>query len=75
MVAMRIFPFKEKSPWQNLESNPGPHDQWSETLTTRPRAGWSLRICNTYCFPQQQWLHQRVPLLRYTYIAWLAIEE
>jgi hypothetical protein len=22
-----IFPFKEKSPWQNWESNPGPHDQ------------------------------------------------
>jgi hypothetical protein len=28
------------SPWQNRESNPGPHDRWSETLTTRPR-GWS----------------------------------
>jgi hypothetical protein len=27
MVAMGIFPFKEKSPWQNRESNPGPHDQ------------------------------------------------
>jgi hypothetical protein len=21
------LPFKEKSPWQNRESNPGPHDQ------------------------------------------------
>jgi hypothetical protein len=41
MVAMGIFPFKEKSPWQNLESNPGPQDQQSETLTTRPR-GWSV---------------------------------
>jgi hypothetical protein len=27
MVAKRIFLFKEKSPWQNRESNPGPHDQ------------------------------------------------
>jgi hypothetical protein len=27
MVAKGIFPFKEKSPWQNRESNPGPHDQ------------------------------------------------
>jgi hypothetical protein len=27
MVTMEIFPFKEKSPWQNRESNPGPHDQ------------------------------------------------
>jgi hypothetical protein len=27
MVAMGIFPFKEKSSWQNRESNPGPHDQ------------------------------------------------
>jgi hypothetical protein len=27
MVARGIFPFKEKSPWQNRESNPGPHDQ------------------------------------------------
>jgi hypothetical protein len=24
MVAKGIFPFKEKSPWQNRESNPGP---------------------------------------------------
>jgi hypothetical protein len=27
MVAMGIFPFKEKSPWQKRESNPGPHNQ------------------------------------------------
>jgi hypothetical protein len=27
MVTMGIFPFKEKSTWQNRESNPGPHDQ------------------------------------------------
>jgi hypothetical protein len=27
MVARGIFPFKEKSPWQNRESNPEPHDQ------------------------------------------------
>jgi hypothetical protein len=27
IVTMGIFPFKEKSPWQNRESNPGPHDQ------------------------------------------------
>jgi hypothetical protein len=27
MVAMGIFLFKEKSPWHNRESNPGPHDQ------------------------------------------------
>jgi hypothetical protein len=26
VVTMGIFPFKEKSPWQNRESNPGPHD-------------------------------------------------
>jgi hypothetical protein len=23
MVTMGIFPFKEKAPWQNRESNPG----------------------------------------------------
>jgi hypothetical protein len=40
MVTKGIFPLKEKSPWQNRESNPVPHDQYSETLTTRPR-GWS----------------------------------
>jgi hypothetical protein len=40
MVTMGIFPFKEKFPWQNRESNLGPHNQQSETLTTRPR-GWS----------------------------------
>jgi hypothetical protein len=27
MVTMGISPFKEKSPQQNRESNPGPHDQ------------------------------------------------
>jgi hypothetical protein len=27
MVAKGIFSFKEKSPWQNRESNPGRHDQ------------------------------------------------
>jgi hypothetical protein len=37
MVTMEVFPFKEKSSWQNWKSNPGPHDQYSETLTTRPR--------------------------------------
>jgi hypothetical protein len=42
MVDRGIFPFKEKSPWQTRESNPGLHDQWSETLTIRPR-GWSYR--------------------------------
>jgi hypothetical protein len=26
MVTMGIFPFKEKFPWQNRESNPVPHD-------------------------------------------------
>jgi len=29
------------------------------------------RIRNTYCFPQQQWLRERAPVLRYTYIACL----
>jgi hypothetical protein len=43
MVAMGIVPFKDKSPWQNRESNPGPHNQWSETLTTRQR-GWSEQL-------------------------------
>jgi hypothetical protein len=41
MVTMGIFPFKEKSPWQNWESNPGPYDHEAETLTPRPR-GWSI---------------------------------
>jgi hypothetical protein len=36
------LPLQGKIPWQNRESNPGPHDQ-SETLTTRPR-GWSDRV-------------------------------
>jgi hypothetical protein len=43
MVTMGTFPFKEKFPWQNWESNPGPQDQYSETLTTRPR-GWSTTM-------------------------------
>jgi hypothetical protein len=44
MVAKGIIPIEGKSPWQNRESNPGPHDQ-SETLTTRPR-GWSYTQFN-----------------------------
>jgi hypothetical protein len=44
MVAKGIIPFKEKSPWQNRDSTPGPHDQQSETLTTRLR-GWSGPAC------------------------------
>ena len=27
MVTMGALPIQEKSPWQNRESNPGPHDQ------------------------------------------------
>jgi hypothetical protein len=43
MVNMGTFPFKEKSGWQNRESNPGPHEEYSETLTTRPR-DWSYCV-------------------------------
>ena len=28
-------------------------------------------ICNTYCFPLQEWLNGRTKLLRYMYIACL----
>ena len=28
-----------------------------------------IRICNTYCFRQPQWLCERVSMVRYTYIA------
>ena len=34
----------------------------------------TLRICNTYCFPRQQWLHERDSLLGYTYIACLVLD-
>jgi hypothetical protein len=30
-----------------------------------------LRICNTYCFPLQQWLPGRASILNYTYIVFL----
>jgi len=29
------------------------------------------RICNTYCFPLQQWLHKCTTLLRYMHTACL----
>ena len=29
----------------------------------------TLTICNTYCFPLQQWLYERASMLRYTYVA------
>jgi hypothetical protein len=35
------------------------------------RLKYTLRICNTYCCPLQQWLHERTSMLRYTYIACL----
>jgi hypothetical protein len=28
-------------------------------------------VCNTYCFPQQQWLSESASILRYTHIACL----
>ena len=35
-----------------------------------PKATHTLGICNTYCFfPLQQWLHELVSTLPYTYIA------
>jgi hypothetical protein len=54
MATMGIFPFKKKPSRQNRESNPGPHDQYSETLTTRPR-GWSYQqMCfNLFTVTQQ----------------------
>jgi len=31
------------------------------------------RICNSYCFLLQQWLHEPASMLRYTYVACLVI--
>ena len=50
MVTTGIFPCKEKFPWQNRESNPGPRDQQSETLTTRPQ-GWPQSVSIFNHFP------------------------
>jgi hypothetical protein len=33
----------------------------------------TLTICNTYCFPLQQWLHESASILRYKYIASLEL--
>ena len=52
MVTTGICPCKEKFPWQNRESNPGPHDQQSETLTTRPQ-GWSSVYLNVHIFGER----------------------
>jgi hypothetical protein len=30
-----------------------------------------FRICNTYCFPLLQWLHERASMLRFTFVALL----
>jgi len=30
---------------------------------------YTIRISNIYCFPLQQWLHERTSILRNTYIA------
>jgi len=32
---------------------------------------YTLRVCNIYYFPLQQWLNEHVSMLRYTYIAYL----
>ena len=33
----------------------------------------ALTIRNTYVLPQQQWLHERASVLRYTYTAYLVL--
>jgi len=43
---------------------------WNLRLQTH-----TLRIRNSYCFPLQQWLHERASLLRYAYIACLVINK
>jgi hypothetical protein len=32
---------------------------------------YTHRLCNTNCFPLQQWLHERASVVRYTYFACL----
>jgi len=34
-----------------------------------------LKICNTFAFLQQQWLHERASVLRYMYIASLVLNS
>jgi hypothetical protein len=43
MVTIGIFPFKEKFPWQNRESNPGPHDQTTR-LVTLQCCSWNTTV-------------------------------
>ena len=40
-----------------------------------PKATNTLRICNPYCFPLQQRLHERDSMLRYTYTARHVLSE
>ena len=35
-------------------------------LHTRARAHKHTELCNTYCFPRQQWFRERASFLRYT---------
>ena len=49
----------------------------ADNITRRMRFSYwiteasTLRLCNTYCFPRQQWLHERASMFRYTCIVCL----
>jgi len=52
--------------WQNNRTH-------ARTMTDNEGYRHTLRICNIYAFPLQQWSHEGASVLRYTYTASLVI--
>jgi hypothetical protein len=76
--------FKSRCWWDNLEKYGGSRQATDDNIIPSMRtACWvskvtdthTLTMCNTYCFPPQQWYRERASTLRYTDIASLVIVE
>jgi len=59
--------------WENVVERGKPQDNMAHSHCMLDNSGYkpTLGMCNTYCFPLQQWLQERTSMLRYTYITCL----
>jgi len=75
-----IFVFENRAVYEVMRQNSVHPDRWQYGACAL-RAGHPslhtrmLRICNTYAFPLQQWLHERASVLRYMYNACLVASD
>ena len=58
----------------HTHTHPPTHTHTQTHTHTHPHTHTPLHtliLCNNYCFPLQQWLHERTSILRYTHFACL----